>query len=206
MWRLPAARTKVANIALTFDDGPDPRYTPATLDLLKAHGVKATFFVIGEKVQQYPELVRRMALEGHAIGGHTWHHQEIIGAPANTLHADLLRCRRAILAACGIDSMLFRPPRGRVSLAAIHRVCARGYCLVHWSKTYSDYQRDGVSSLIERFRQHPPVARDIVLLHDHNQFTIDALATLIPQWRSDGLQFSALPMQPDQPAPPTWSP
>lgn len=189
LWRLPAAQTAVA---LTFDDGPDPVYTPAVLDLLAAHGIKATFFVIGEKVKLYPDLVRRMALEGHSIGGHTWSHQEIVGLPKAELIEQLSRCRQAIRDASGVDTVLFRPPRGRVNLTAIHRVCRLGYCLVHWAKTYSDYRRDGVAPLIARFRKDKPAARDIVLLHDHNDDTVKALAKLIPEWQAAGIVFAEI--------------
>jgi peptidoglycan/xylan/chitin deacetylase (PgdA/CDA1 family) len=184
LWRLPVG---APGMALTFDDGPDPVYTPLLLDLLAAHGVKATFFVIGEKAAQHPQLIRRMADEGHAVGGHTWSHREIVGVTSAELADDLGRCRALLAAAGGVDSNLFRPPRGKVDAASVRRVLALGYCLVHWSRTYSDYQRDGVAPLLARFRAAPPQARDIVLLHDHNQYTIDALATLLPQWRAAAL-------------------
>ena len=189
VWRLPARQ---AVVALTFDDGPDPVYTPAMLDLLARHGIKATFFLIGEKVQQYPELVRRRAAEGHAIGGHTWSHREIVGQSREELADDLGRCRQLVREVSGVDSVLFRPPRGRVDLPSIHQVCTLGYCLAHWTKTYSDYQRDGVERLIARFRNNKPAARDIVLLHDHNEHTVAALATLIPEWLKDGMTFATM--------------
>jgi peptidoglycan/xylan/chitin deacetylase (PgdA/CDA1 family) len=190
VWRLPAEQ---AAVALTFDDGPDPVYTPPMLDLLAAHGIKASFFLIGEKAEKYPELVRRMVSEGHAIGGHTWSHREIVGQSRSELAADLGRCRQLMREVSGVDSVLFRPPRGKVDLPSIHYVCMLGYCLSHWTKTYSDYQRDGTEPLIARFRRNRPVARDIVLLHDHNEHTIAALKALIPEWLKDGMTFA--PMQ-----------
>jgi peptidoglycan/xylan/chitin deacetylase (PgdA/CDA1 family) len=189
VWRLSARQPVVA---LTFDDGPDPVHTPIMLDLLARHGIKATFFLIGEKAEKYPELVRRMAEEGHGIGGHTWSHREIVGQSRDMLAADLGRCRQLVRDISGVDSVLFRPPRGKVDLASIHHVCTLGYCLAHWTKTYSDYQCDGADRLIERFRKNKPVARDIVLLHDHNEHTIAALATLIPEWIKDGLVFAKM--------------
>jgi peptidoglycan/xylan/chitin deacetylase (PgdA/CDA1 family) len=190
LWRLPSAQTTVA---LTFDDGPDPLHTPAVLDVLAAFGVKATFFLVGEKAAKHPELVQRMAQEGHQIGGHTWAHREIVGMTNAELDLELTRCRDIIAKASGIDSRLFRPPRGRVDLASIRRVCGQGYCLVHWTKTYSDYKKDGIENLLRRFRGNRPVARDIVLLHDHNEDTVAAMRTLIPEWQAAGITFSALP-------------
>ncbi|RTL57970.1 MAG: polysaccharide deacetylase family protein [Rhodocyclaceae bacterium] len=190
LWRLSSV--EVGRVALTFDDGPDPTFTPQVLDLLAEQGIKATFFLIGEKVAQHPELVRRMAAEGHGIGGHTWTHREIVGVPRETLLEDMGRCRQAMFEASGVDSVLFRPPRGRVDLPSIHRVCRAGYCLVHWSRTYSDYKCDGVEPLLSRFRSAPPKAGDIVLLHDHNADTVAALARMIPEWHRQGLVFPSL--------------
>jgi peptidoglycan/xylan/chitin deacetylase (PgdA/CDA1 family) len=189
LWRLPAAQ---ATIALTFDDGPDPIYSPAVLDLLALHGIKATFFLVGEKAEKYPDLVRRLAAEGHSIGGHTWSHREIVGLSRTELNDELIRCRDVVRNITGVDSILFRPPRGRIDMASIHRVCEQGYCLVHWTKTYSDYKRDGTDNLIARFRRNRPVARDIVLLHDHNADTVRALTVLIPEWLVDGTGFAAI--------------
>ncbi|TFW09439.1 polysaccharide deacetylase family protein [Oxalobacteraceae bacterium OM1] len=189
LWRLPAHAQAVA---LTFDDGPDPIHTPPLLDALRAAGIPATFFLIGEKVERHPELVRRMVEEGHAIGGHTWSHSEITALSADALAADLERCRAAMRAASGVDSVLFRPPRGKVNAAAIHRVCSRGYCLVHWTKTYSDYLKDGAGPLLQRMRRNPPAPRDIVLMHDHNAHTYEALLRAIPEWRERRLRFTAL--------------
>lgn len=190
LWRLPAAQ---AGVALTFDDGPDPVHTVALLDLLAEHGVKASFFVIGEKVPQHAALLRRMAQEGHALGGHTWRHQDIVGQSAAQLALDLQRCRLAIHAASGVDTLLFRPPRGRLDAAALHHVCQLRYCLVHWTTSYGDYQRDGAQRLLGRMRANPPVARDIVLLHDHNEHTLAVLKILLPQWLAAGLVFVTLP-------------
>lgn len=189
LWRLPPAQPSVA---LTFDDGPDPSHTPAVLDLLAATQTKATFFVIGEKVDRYPDLVRRIAEAGHGLGGHTFTHSEITRLSESELDAELSRCRRAIRGACGIDTRLFRPPRGKMSLASLRRTGSLGYCLVHWSKTYSDYRQDGIEPLLARLSENSPVARDILLFHDHNADTAAALACLLPDWKGRGMSFVPL--------------
>lgn len=189
LWRLPASQ---ACVALTFDDGPDPVYTKAVLDLLALHGIKATFFVIGEKAEKHPDLVLRMVVEGHAVASHSWSHKEIVGQSRNELAADLGRCRELLRVVGGVETNLFRPPRGRVDLASIRHVCSLGYCLVHWTNTYGDYQRDGADRLIARFQSKPPVARDIVLLHDHNADTVAALNVMIPEWKAEGLKFAKI--------------
>ena len=189
LWRLPAHRR---GVALTFDDGPNPQFTPAILELLARERLKATFFVIGSNVERYPEIARRLVGEGHAIGGHTYDHREIVCLTPVELDSEMSRCRLAIREATGVDTMFFRPPRGMVNLASIRRVCGLGYHLVHWSKTYSDYQSDGLDRLIERMRRNPIRSRDIVLLHDHNSDTVDALARMIPLWRTQGIEFESI--------------
>lgn len=189
LWRLPG---DAPHVALTFDDGPDPVHTPAILDMLAEAGIKATFFLIGEKAEHHPDLVRRIVQEGHGIGGHTVGHQEIVSLTPAQLAFQLARCRQIIRDASGHDSVLFRPPRGKVDQASIYRVCKSGYCLVHWTKTYSDYHQDGTAPLMARMKKDPPAPRDIILLHDHNMHTRDALAALIPEWSRLGLTFTAL--------------
>jgi peptidoglycan-N-acetylglucosamine deacetylase len=179
-------------LALTFDDGPDPEYTPAVLRLLAELDIKATFFLIGRNVVQHPDLVRRIASEGHALGGHTFDHREIVSLAPPELAREMETCRSAIQDAAKVDTRLFRPPRGRMSLASVRRVTALGYRTVHWTRTYSDYQRDGTAALTRRMMEQAAQPRDIVLLHDHNPHTIEALATAVPHWKSQGLGFRCL--------------
>ncbi|WP_374593248.1 polysaccharide deacetylase family protein [Aquabacterium sp.] len=189
IWRLPANER---TLALTFDDGPDPVHTPATLDLLARLKVKATFFLIGRNAEQYPDLVRRIVQEGHAIGGHTFEHVVITQQSESQLADDLQRCRVLMRQLSGVDSTLFRPPKGEVNVAAIRRVCRLGYQLVHWSKTYSDYQQDGADALCARIERDPAQPGDIVLFHDNNPHTVEALARAIPAWQSAGFSFRVL--------------
>jgi peptidoglycan/xylan/chitin deacetylase (PgdA/CDA1 family) len=189
VWRLPA---RVRMAALTFDDGPDPKFTPAVLDLLAKQGLKATFFLIGQQVALHPDLVRRIADGGHALGGHTYGHRVIVGLDEHELEAELAACRAAIADSCGVDSTLFRPPRGLVDLASMRRVARLGYRLVHWSRTYSDYRRDGTDPLVARMSQDPIRAGDIVLLHDNNPYTPAALERVLPGWRRNGVGFASL--------------
>jgi peptidoglycan/xylan/chitin deacetylase (PgdA/CDA1 family) len=189
VWRLPTAGQ---GVALTFDDGPDPEFTPKVLDMLARQKVKATFFVIGRNVTRFPELCKRIADEGHGLGGHTFDHLEIPTLSPAELTRELETCRGAIRDAAKVDSKLFRPPRGRMSVPSVLRVARLGYDIVHWTKTYSDYQRDGTEPLERRMRAQPAAARDIILLHDHNPHTIEALEAMIPRWTSEGLTFQSL--------------
>ena len=110
-------------VALTFDDGPDPEQTPRVLDTLREHGVRATFFLIGSKAELHPEIVRRMAAEGHAIGIHTWSHSP--GFPmrrSGAMAADILRCRESLRGITGVETDLFRPPYGVTNPMVAHAV------------------------------------------------------------------------------------
>ncbi|MEO3800656.1 bifunctional polysaccharide deacetylase/glycosyltransferase family 2 protein [Nonomuraea sp. B1E8] len=105
-----SARLPARTIALTFDDGPDPEWTPKVLDVLRRHGAKATFFVVGSKVAQHPELVRRIVAEGHEIGNHTYTHADMAAVPEWRLRLELSLTQRALAGATGLHTTLVRPP------------------------------------------------------------------------------------------------
>ena len=172
-WRLRSGDA----VALTFDDGPHPVHTPRVLDALARHGVKATYFLVGERAQRCPELVARISAEDHGLASHTFTHREL---------PQLLR------EMTGRDSNLVRPPRGRISPLVLLRIRSLGYRLVHWSRTYSDYLQDGRDALVQRLLARPPVARDIILLHDNNPYTGEALDEILPRWLDAGLRFVAI--------------
>src|SRR5258707_6212562 len=97
-------------LALTFDDGPDPKFTPAILDILKKENVTATFFIIGKNGQAYPDLVRRMVSEGHEIGNHTFTHPNLGEIPLSLTELELNATQRLIESLIGRSTVLFRPP------------------------------------------------------------------------------------------------
>ena len=188
LWRLRQRE----ECALTFDDGPHPVHTPAILDLLASHQIKATFFVVGETAARAPELLRRIAAEGHALGSHTLTHREFPSLGARELQHELDGCRDLIAQHTGVQTRLVRPPRGRMSLRSLRQVARSGYTLVHWSKTFSDYLQDGVAPLLARMRARQLRARDIALLHDTNAYTVEALRSILPEWRARGLSFRTI--------------
>jgi len=188
LWRLPTGPAA----ALTFDDGPDPEHTPLVLDVLGRHGVKATFFVVGERARQSPVLLRRIVSEGHALASHTQTHRELPTLTRADMEWELGTCRRIIQDLTGTDTLLMRPPRGRVSVPVLWRTRSLGYRLVHWSRTYSDYRQDGTEPLLQRLRAAPPQPKDIVLLHDNNRHTAEAVGTILPQWLLEGRSFARL--------------
>ncbi len=152
-------------VALTFDDGPDPAVTPRVLDALKELGVHATFFVIGERARAHPELVRRIADEGHLIGNHSWNHAALPFRTRNSITADLTRTQDAIELACGVRPTWFRPPYGLRDPRVLDVARELGLRTTLWSSSPRDWQDPGVDTLIERTLSVIEPG-DIVLLHD----------------------------------------
>ena len=107
-------------IAMTFDDGPHPVLTPRLLDMLKARGIKATFFLIGENAAEYPDIVRRIAAEGHEIGNHTWNHPQLTKLSPAALREEIDRTSSTIAEIIGKPLLIMRPPYGATSAYINH--------------------------------------------------------------------------------------
>ncbi|MCA8956673.1 MAG: polysaccharide deacetylase family protein [Planctomycetes bacterium] len=157
------------HFALTFDDGPDPACTPAVLDLLRARGVSAAFFLIGERVDAHPELTRRIAAEGHLIGNHSHTHRaRLTLSRTATLRADLETCQRAIGRATGAEPRWFRPPFGVRTHATAPAAARLGLAVVGWDCGGRDGGTRDTAAARRRIAARLR-AGSIVLLHDGGQ-------------------------------------
>ncbi len=175
-------RTVEPLVALTFDDGPDPETTPLVLDILSRHGAKATFFMVGSAASRYPDLVRRVAAEGHTIGHHTLDHASLPGLSGPTRRAQLAGGSAAI---GPYGARFFRPPFGHLDLASWWSARWSGHEVVAWSGHARDWLADDAAAIGERLRATiEPGA--IVLLHDGAQ-PADAYAS-----RPRGAMLTAL--------------
>lgn len=148
--------------ALTFDDGPDPEYTPQLLEVLAAHGARATFFVVGEQAHLHPELLARIAGAGHTIANHTWDHP---GLPLISLGEQRrqIRACAAVIAPYGVR--LFRPPYGAQKRLTYWNIRSLGYEVVTWSLMIGDWEYRSADELAGALiRGTRPGA--IILLHD----------------------------------------
>jgi peptidoglycan/xylan/chitin deacetylase (PgdA/CDA1 family) len=125
--------TREPVVALTFDDGPNPRYTERVLSLLAARGVKASFFMIGRLVQQHPDLVRAMVAAGHEVGNHSWSHLSPALIGAATARVEIDRAADAIAAAAGTRPVWYRPPRGMITGTVLRHSFETGASLAMWS-------------------------------------------------------------------------
>lgn len=192
-------------LALTFDDGPDPRWTPQILDILKREGVPATFFIIGKNGQAYPDLVRRIVNEGHEIGNHTFTHPNLGEIPLSLTELELNATQRLIESEVGRSTVLLRPPYfgdaeadkpQEVEPALVAQNL--GYIIVGVRIDPNDWQLPVtadqiVQRTIERATDTNPETRgEVILLHDSGgdrSATIEALPRLIEQLKARGYRF-----------------
>ena len=177
-------------VALTFDDGPDPRWTPQVLNILKQRKAKATFFVIGENAARYPALMARIHREGHTVANHTWRHGYADTMSSATLRNDLLRTSGTIRKTGAQQRICyFRPPGGRHNGVTDARVKALGMSTVMWSVDTQDWKRPG--SLAIKSRAGAARSGDIVLMHDgggNRSQTVAALPGILLIYAQRGIR------------------
>jgi peptidoglycan/xylan/chitin deacetylase (PgdA/CDA1 family) len=152
-------------VALTFDDGPYPPYTEQLLDVLKEYHVPATFFLIGKNVEKYPELVKRISMEGHQLGNHTYHHIDLLKVDRKVIAEEVDLTNQAIVAATGTMPHLMRPPHGFRDPVVLEIMGERGLKVVEWSVMSRDWLNPGVDVIVERTVSKVKNG-SIVLLHD----------------------------------------
>jgi peptidoglycan/xylan/chitin deacetylase (PgdA/CDA1 family) len=152
-------------VALTFDDGPSPKYTPKVLDILKKEGVKATFFLVGKHVEKYPVLAKRIVEEGHEIGNHTYSHRDLVPATKRVVINEVKKAERVIENACGVRPLYFRPPRGIYSNAVRKLILDLDYTILLWSLSSLDWSGASPKLILNRVKKY--VRRgSIILFHD----------------------------------------
>lgn len=152
-------------VYLTFDDGPDPQWTPRILDILAEAAVPATFFVVGRFALRYPGLVRRMIADGHEVGNHTWSHRHPWTMAMNAARREVRDGAAAIADILGQPPRWFRPPHGRLRGCMVEEARALGQAVVLWSLSAVDWgpwaSAAGIAARLDAVR-----GADIVLLHD----------------------------------------
>jgi peptidoglycan-N-acetylglucosamine deacetylase len=193
---LVANRSRVAGphcIALTFDDGPDPVYTPKLLDLLREKGVKATFFVVGKRADQHPEVVRRAWAEGHLVANHTWSHYPLFCfLMPRRLRAEIEGGSESVRRICGFRPRLFRSPVGlrHPLLAPYLQYAELEY--ISWTIRTRDTLTANSATLARRILNRV-TSGDIILLHDRLPGGTDAMLRALPgvidELRERGFQF-----------------
>jgi len=183
-------------VAITFDDGPDSEWTPQILDILKERGVKATFFMVGNNMENHPDIVRRIVREGHTVGTHTYTHPDIALVSEERAHLEFNATQRLVEAITGHSTILFRPPYNAdinphepEELAPVRIAQKMGYITVSEDIDTEDWDRPGVEEMVERVREGRLLGGNIVLLHDaggDRSQTVEALPAIIDYLRVRG--------------------
>ena len=192
LWRGPGNDDRVA---LTFDDGPNPATTPKILGILSRGGHRATFFLVGRKVQAHPELVREMHRAGHTLGLHGFVHDRLYAfKPPARVVADLQAAQHAVAEACGVRPTLFRPPMGHVSPRVVAGARRAGVTLVSWSVAGLDGLRGATSDRVVRRISRRLCGGTIAVLHDSAErddfepASVQALPAILAEIDSRGLR------------------
>ncbi|MBT2413375.1 glycosyltransferase [Streptomyces sp. ISL-12] len=188
-------------LVLTFDDGPDPTWTPKVLDVLKKHHAHAVFFVTGTMASRYPDLVQRMVDEGHEVGLHTFNHPDLSYQSQSRIDWELSQNQLALTGAAGIRTSLFRPPYSSFADAMDNKswpvteyIGSRGYLTVVNNTDSEDWKKPGVDEIIRRATPHGGEGA-IVLMHDSGgdrHQTVRALDRFLPGLQEKGYEFDNL--------------
>lgn len=182
IWRGPARDKR---IALTFDDGPTP-LTRAYMDLLERFGARGTFFVVGEECVRLPQLVAEIDARGHGLGGHGFTHRRFADMPRDELLVNELGRTAALLPARARRRALVRPPFGAQSLGSFVACAHAGYTTVFWSRDSGDWRSEQARDVVAAVTAETLAAGDIVLMHDGQAWTLEALANVLPELKERG--------------------
>jgi peptidoglycan/xylan/chitin deacetylase (PgdA/CDA1 family) len=186
-------------VALTFDDGPNPDATPVVLDALRERGVKATFFILGRHAERWPELVKRVADEGHAIGNHGYFHRKLHFKSPGYVRDDLTRGTESIERASGVHPALFRAPHGFRAPWVTSIARSLGQRTVGWSLGVWDSDRPGVD-VIANTTVSGARPGSILLLHDGDGYdprgdrlqTAQAVPLIVDRLLDQGYRFDVI--------------
>ncbi|MBO2520448.1 MAG: hypothetical protein CW345_01375 [Firmicutes bacterium] len=189
-------------VALTFDDGPSPQYTPRILEILEKHGVPATFFMVGAHVEAYPDIAAAVVEAGHEVGNHTYSHINVPTASTQRLYEEMLRTTAVILEVTGQYPRYVRPPRGLYDGRFRRMAALLGQEVVLWNRSSFDWQGSLSPQAIVRRIVNEARPGDILLFHDsgaligreggNREATVQALEGIILGVRAKGLEFVPL--------------
>jgi len=179
---------RLRTIALTFDDGPHPQFTPQLLKILKQYDVKATFFVVGEMAEKHPELIRAERAAGHLVGNHTYHHVNLTKIPVLEIATEWQACQDVIRSITGETMRFARPPGGDYDGDVVRAAMGLGLITVLWTDDPGDYASPGGRTIAKRVLRRVGNG-GIILLHDGVQQTVDVLPQLLDYLKGRGYRF-----------------
>ena len=177
------------SIAITFDDGPNPELTPRLLDMLKERGIKATFFVVGKNVEEYPGIVTRMASDGHEVANHSWSHPTLTKLGVESFRKQIENTNQAIANATGKRPVLMRPPYGATSVSLNKRLNEQfGLKVILWSVDPLDWKYRNSDRVYNSITQNTRPGA-IILAHDIHATTVAAMPATLDALLAKGYQF-----------------
>ena len=172
-------------VAITFDDGPHPTYTPKMLEALKERGVKATFFLLGEEVEKYPEIVKQIEEEGHLIGNHTYYHVDITRLSQREACREILDTSEKITAITGQPVEYIRPPFGNWDKEL---ECEVMMLPIFWSVDTLDWTTKNEDQIVQKVVTKIE-ENDIILMHDSYDSTVKAALRIVDLLQAEGYEF-----------------
>jgi peptidoglycan/xylan/chitin deacetylase (PgdA/CDA1 family) len=184
-------RDKAGKVALTFDDGPHPRYTPQIISILKEYDITATFFIIGTNAILYPEALDVISEYGCEIGNHTFSHENLLNKTQADVIKELSECENAVSSKNNTLSKIFRPPQGAYTQEVEAAAASLGYSIILWSIDTEDWAHTPSSVIVDKVLSSLEDG-DIILMHDYTSgknTTCDALRILIPAILKRGYEF-----------------
>ena len=187
---LRSVPTDGMQIALTFDDGPHPTLTPRILEILEKYGVRATFFMVGQNVINYPDAARAVVAAGHEIGNHTFSHRVMTGLCEGDLAREMELCEDVLEELCEYRPHLFRPPQGAICDEVLRCSEDGDYRLVLWSLDTRDWENKNAEEIVRTVTEHIRPG-DIILMHDYigrKSKTPEALEALLPELLRRGFE------------------
>ena len=177
-------------IAITFDDGPHPDFTPRLLDTLKEANIKATFFMVGRCVVTYPNIVKRMVDEGHEVASHSWSHPLLTSLGDAAVESQMRRTHDAIIKACGVTPTLYRPPYGGTRLSQRKRIHEMfGYLTILWDVDPLDWQSPRTTQKVHDRVVQGARPGSIILCHDIHETTVDAMPATLADLKARGFEL-----------------
>lgn len=185
-------------VALTFDDGPDSVYTPQIMDVLKEHKIKATFFLIGNRAELFPEVIKRMVKEGHVVGNHTMNHPDILKLNQAQTEKEIMDCEQVLAKYTGYNTALFRSPYGSLDPDKVRFIKKQGYKIIAWNVDSLDWKSLSAEqvkyNILDNVREG-----SIILQHssggkeENLEGTVAALPEIIEILRGEGYKFVTVP-------------
>lgn len=175
-------------VALTFDDGPGGQYTRRLIDILDAYDAHATFFVLGSRVSEDPELLAELVARGHQVGSHTWNHVTLSGLSRERIAQEIATSAQAIEGASGVRPTLLRPPFGQINQRVLQAASDEQMAIVLWNIDTLDWKSQNADAVCQRVFSEVNDG-DIILMHDIFDSTVQAAERMIKGLSEQGYRF-----------------